>query len=180
MTEAIRREGPLDWLMMIFLSVFGVLLVVWRYGRLTGVHAALIFVHAFVLIIVVNVYMATQAISTFPGLEVENSYVASQTFDTDKAGQLALGWTVSARVQHGELHIAITDANGAPVEAAQLTGTFGRATEIRDDQTPDFVFDGQMYRAPVVTAPGNWNFRMEAVAKDGTPFHQRIVVIIES
>jgi nitrogen fixation protein FixH len=33
----------------------------------------------------VNLLMAYQAISTFPGLEVKNSYVASQKFDERNA-----------------------------------------------------------------------------------------------
>ena len=118
--------------------------------------------------------------ATFPGLEVKNSYVASQTFDAEKAAQLALGWDVGAVVhKDGELVLSITDKDGNPVEVQSVTGIFGRATNVRDDQTPEFVFDGSVYRAPVTTAAGNWNLRLEAVAQDGTRFHQRIVVIVE-
>jgi len=148
-------------------------------GPITGPKFFAIISSFFVVIIAVNIVLAVSAVRTFPGLEVANSYVASQTFDHDRALQEALGWTVDARVQKGELHLSIVDANGAPVQAQFVTGIFGRATNVRDDQMPDFVFDGTMYRAPVVTAPGNWNFRMEAVAADGTPFNQRLVVIVE-
>ena len=48
---------------------------------LTGRKVLLIAVVAFGVIIGVNVLMAVKAISTFPGLEVQNSYVASQVFD---------------------------------------------------------------------------------------------------
>ncbi len=133
---------------------------------------------AFSIIISVNLFLAYSAVKTFPGLEVANSYVASQKFDADRAAQLALGWTVSADVQGEELQVSITDESGAPVQVAQIDGIFGRATSVRDDQTPAFEFDGQIYRAPVVTAEGNWNLRMEAVADDGTEFRQRIVVAV--
>lgn len=149
-------------------------------GPITGRKFFSIFASFFVVIISVNMVLAVSAVRTFPGLEVANSYVASQTFDMQRKAQLALGWTIDARVQHGELLLSITDTAGAPVEVAELTSTFGRATSVRDDQIPDFVFDGSLYRAPVTTAPGNWNLRFEAFALDGTMFHQRVVVLVES
>lgn len=149
-------------------------------GPITGPKFFAIFASFFVVIISVNLVLAYSAVKTFPGLEVKNSYVASQTFDKDRQAQEALGWTIDARVQHGELHLRITDAGGKPVEVKSVNGTFGRATSVRDDQAPVFVFDGTMYRAPVTTAPGNWNLRFEALAQDGTLFKQRLVVIVES
>ncbi len=148
-------------------------------GPITGPKFFAIFASFFVVIIAVNIYMARAAILTFPGLEVKNSYVASQNFDRERAAQLALGWEVHATVHQGQLVVKITDAAGQPVEAATLTGTFGRPTTVRDDQTPAFVFDGVAFSAPVTAGPGQWNFRMEAVAQDGTPFHQRLVVHVE-
>lgn len=145
-------------------------------GPITGFKFFLIFSSFFVVIIAVNVVMAYKAVSTFPGLEVANSYVASQTFDADRAAQEALGWTVSARTEGTTLVIAITDASGAPVEAKSMDGIFGRATENADDQTPVFAFDGQVYRAPIQAAAGNWDFWIKAVAEDGTPFEQRLSV----
>ncbi|GGL56222.1 FixH family protein [Wenxinia marina] len=145
-------------------------------GPITGPKFFAIFASFFVVIIAVNVVLAVQAVRTFPGLEVANSYVASQTFDRERAAQEALGWTVAAEVRGGVLRLSITDAAGAPVEAAEVTGTFGRATSVRDDQVPAFVFDGSAYVAPVAVSGGNWNLRLEAVAQDGTPFHQRVIV----
>ena len=48
---------------------------------LTGWHAAAIFGSFFGVIITVNLALAYSAVHTFPGLEVKNSYVASQEFD---------------------------------------------------------------------------------------------------
>ncbi|MDA9020093.1 FixH family protein, partial [Flavimaricola sp.] len=108
-----------------------------------------------------------------------NSYVASQSFDHDKAAQLALGWQVDAAVHGGELVLSITDEQGQPIQAATVTGTFGRATSTRDDQTPAFAWDGSVYRAPVTPAAGNWNLRLEAMATDGTLFRQRMIVLVD-
>lgn len=133
---------------------------------------------AFGVIISVNLFLAYSAVATFPGLEVKNSYVASQNFDADRAAQLALGWTVTADVSGEELHLNINDRDGRPVEVAQLDATFGRATSVRDDQTPEFMFTGTNYTAPVTTDAGNWNLRMVAIAADGTEFKQRVVVLV--
>lgn len=67
--------------------------------ELTGKHVLAITVSAFALIIGVNVFMAYSAIQTFPGLETDNSYVASQQFDRLKAAQLGLGWEVAAKIE---------------------------------------------------------------------------------
>ena len=145
-------------------------------GPITGPKFFAIFASFFVVIIAVNLVLAVQAVRTFPGLEVANSYVASQEFDRERAAQEALGWHVAAEVRGDVLRLSITDADGAPVEAAEVGGTFGRATSVRDDQVPAFVFDGTVYVAPVSAPGGNWNLRLEAVAQDGTSFHQRVIV----
>lgn len=134
---------------------------------------------AFGVIISVNLFLAYSAVQTFPGLEVRNSYVASQNFDDQRAAQEALNWTVSANVSDEELHLFINDADGQAVQVRDLDATFGRATSVRDDQTPAFVFTGTHYAAPVTTAAGNWNLRMTATAADGTPFRQRVVVLVQ-
>lgn len=145
----------------------------------TGRHMLLIMLLAFGTIIVVNLTMAYNAVSTFPGLETKNSYVASQQFDANRDAQLALGWDVTARVEDGMLHLSILDETGAPVEAALASATLGRATHVRDDFTPQFFWTGKDYAAPVDLAGGNWNLRLEATAPDGTPFQQRIVIYVK-
>ena len=69
--------------------------------EIKGWHVATVFVLAFSVIISVNLVLAFNAVRTFPGLEVKNSYVASQSFDEDRATQLALNWDVSAEL-HGD------------------------------------------------------------------------------
>lgn len=141
--------------------------------RFTGWHALGVFGGAFAIIITVNLFMAYNAVSTFPGLETRNSYIASQTFDARRAAQTALGWEVEADYADGTVRLIITDADG-PVEALRLDAVLGRATHTRDDRDPAFVFDGTGYSAPAKLAPGNWNIRMNATARDGTPFQQRV------
>lgn len=144
--------------------------------QITGRHVLIGFTAAFGLIIGVNLLLAWNAVNTFPGLEVKNSYVASQEFDERKAAQEALGWTVRADHDRGQLRLSITDASGAPVKVAALTATLGRATHVFDDSEPVFTFDGTAYVAPVDLGDGNWNIRMAATALDGTEFTQRVVL----
>lgn len=143
---------------------------------LKGYHVAMIFGGAFSVIIGVNLVLATQAVLTFPGLEVKNSYVASQSFDADRAAQEALGWEVSARVDHDRLVLRI-DGAGGPVMPRIEQATLGRATHVGEDQRPAFRHDGRQFVADVGPLPGgNWNLRLLAVADDGTEFRQRIVL----
>ncbi|MDG1431713.1 MAG: FixH family protein [Paracoccaceae bacterium] len=143
--------------------------------RITGYHVLFGFVAAFGVIISVNLYLAFSAVKTFPGLEVKNSYVASQQFNAQKAAQEALGWEIDADHSDGLLVLSITDKNG-PVRVQSLTATLGRATTVADDLTPDLVFNGTAYVAPVELRDGNWNIRMVALAPDGTTFQQRVIL----
>lgn len=145
----------------------------------TGKHAAAVFVGAFGIIITVNLVLAYNAVSTFPGLEVKNSYVASQQFDTRRDAQQALGWSVRADARDGQVILSITDARGAPVEVAKLSAILGRATHVKDDLEPAFQFDGTAYVAPVDLGTGNWNIRMVARANDGTEFTQRVILHVQ-
>lgn len=148
--------------------------------EITGKHVLIGTVSAFSVIIGVNLFMAYSAVRTFPGLEVKNSYVASQSFNADKASQEALGWTVDATDRNEKLYVTIRGKDGMPVQVKSIAGTLGRATNVTQDQTPKFVFDGTSYVADTgVLDAGNWNYRMVAEAMDGTPFKQRVVIHVK-
>lgn len=142
--------------------------------ELKGWHVLAIAVVAFGVIISVNLLLAFKAVNTFPGLEVKNSYVASQTFDRERAAQEALGWVVTPEYDGEFLTVKIADQNGLPVEVADFTASIGRPTHVRDDITPAFVREAGVYRAPVTLAPGAWIIHVQAHAPDGTEFKQRI------
>lgn len=143
--------------------------------EIKGWHVFASFALAFGVIIAVNLTLAFQAVRTFPGLEVRNSYVASQSFDADRDAQLALGWDVTAHL-HGQVLTLTILENGTAIAPQITSATFGRATTVAFDETPDFQFDGKALRATVAGGAGNWNLRLRAVADDGTPFQQRIIV----
>lgn len=143
--------------------------------EIKGWHVFAGFALAFSVIITVNLTLAFNALRTFPGLEVKNSYVASQAFDREKAAQLGLDWDVSARLAGDDLSLVILE-NGRAIAPRIESVTFGRATHVQQDQTPVFTFDGAALRATVAGGQGNWNLRLRARAADGTLFQQRVVV----
>lgn len=147
--------------------------------ELKGWHVLAMFCTGFGIIITVNMILAFSAVRTFPGLEVKNSYVASQSFDRDRAAQEALGWSVSAGVDADMLVLRIIDDLG-PVAPTITRATLGRATHVGDDRELNFKFDGSAHYAGAAgLAPGNWNLRLAAVADDGTRFQQRIVLRVK-
>ncbi|WP_342777478.1 FixH family protein [Rubellimicrobium rubrum] len=148
-------------------------------GPITGPKAFAIFSSFFVVIIAVNVIMAVQAVRTFPGLEVASSYVASQTFDAERKAQEALGWTARATLDGAELVLTIIGPDGSAPTGVTVGGILGRATVAAADQTPAFAFDGQAWRAPVAVSRGHWELRLDVTAADGTPFRQRLDLMVE-
>ncbi|NBE06910.1 FixH family protein [Paragemmobacter ruber] len=147
-------------------------------AELTGRHVLGIAVGAFGVIIAVNLVMAWQAISTFPGLEVANGYVASQSFDADRRAQEALGWRVAPAYDEGRLTLAVTDAQGLPAEARSFEVLVGRTTETGQDVRPALVRVGGVWKADLALARGKWMVLVEAEAQDGTPFRQRLELFI--
>lgn len=141
--------------------------------EITGRHVALGTGAAFGVIIAVNLLLAWKAIATFPGLEVANGYIASQTFDAERRAQQALGWTLAASHTDGTLRLHLTGANGVPVRAEAVTVLVGRPTEAAQDQRPTLAFDGRDWTAPLTLARGRWMLLVEATAPDGTRFRQR-------
>ncbi|MDT0681525.1 FixH family protein [Roseicyclus sp. F158] len=137
---------------------------------LTGRKVLALFIGAFSVIIGVNLALAYNAVRTFPGLEVANSYVASQSFDDRKAAQEALAWDLDADYDGGILSVTLRDAAGVPVTSPALL-TLGRPTEGRDDLARRF--EGQDSWL-MELEPGLWRVDVEAEAPDGTAFTRRL------
>ena len=147
--------------------------------ELTGAKVFAITASAFGLIIAVNVFMAYKAVSTFPGQEVANSYVASQVFDSERSAQKALGWTLEHSYADGSLTLAFRDTSGAAVEVQGLSALVGRTTEAAQDVSPTFTYAHGVFSAPVALEPGKWLILLEAKARDGTRFHQRLDLFVK-
>lgn len=147
-------------------------------AELTGRHVFAITAGAFAVIIGVNAVLAFKAVSTFPGLEVRNSYIAGRGFDDRKAAQEALGWTLTPAYDGGLITLAFTDRAGQPVKVQDLQVLVGRTTAAHDDTRPAFALAGAAYTARVPLAPGKWMVKVTATAADGTLFEQRNEIFV--
>jgi len=144
----------------------------------TGKKMLMLMVAFFAVIISVNLYMAFSAVSTFPGLEVENSYVASQQFNDRAAAQRALGWDVSLRHEGNELVLDLRDSDGNEVIPAGIDAKIGRPTFAGDDLELSFRLMGDSYHAEAELAPGPWRLFLDVVAQDGTLYKKRIHLVV--
>lgn len=149
--------------------------------EITAKHVLFFTVSAFAVIIAVNLTMAYKAISTFPGLEVKNSYVASQVFDANRTAQKALGWTMTPSYDPTakELQLVFVGQDGLPVTVTDLKVLVGRTTSAGFDTNPEFTRQAGAYLAKADLAPGKWMMQVEAWAADGTLFQQRIDLFVK-
>lgn len=91
----------------------------------TGRKMAVILVSFFAVVVAVNVLMARLASSTFGGVVVDNSYVASQQFNgwlKEAKSDRSLGWKGQiARHADNLAVITLTDSAGKPIASAKVT-----------------------------------------------------------
>ena len=131
----------------------------------TGRHMAIILVAGFGVVIAVNLVMARLAVSTFGGVVVENSYVASQEFNTWlKAADesRALGWEPRiTRRGDGRIEVDFApDASPVTLEG-DARHPLGRLPDT--DLTFAPAAPGRFVStAPL--APGRWTLRLEGRA----------------
>jgi len=146
-----------------------------RQAAFTGRHMLLTMLAFFGVIIAVNFTMAWFARSSWTGFVVENSYVASQQFNTKMAetrAQRALGWTSDLSVADGSVRYGISDANGATVPLQTVTVTFRRPVDDRHDHTIVLAKDAHGYAAASAVADGVWIVEIEADADLPTPYRE--------
>ncbi|MFA7585776.1 MAG: FixH family protein [Novosphingobium sp.] len=136
----------------------------------TGRHMALVMVAFFGVVIAVNVTMARLAGSTFGGVVVENSYVASQNFNAwlDKAeAQKALGWSAMAvRRQDGRVEVQLA---GVPAGDVRLSGAARHPLGRLPDHGLAFATAGAgRFVSSDALPQGRWRVRLEVQAAGQT------------
>lgn len=142
----------------------------------TGRHMLLIMLAFFGVIIAVNATMATLANTTWTGLVVKNSYIASQQFN-DKAAagraQAALGWTSEWSIAGGEIVYRLADASGRPVAIDRATAMFRRPAHEGEDMTVDLrALPGGGVAGLVEPADGAWIIEVDAEAGLDAPYRE--------
>ena len=172
---------PEIWFSLGLVAVVIIIGLVFSRVKLTGGRVFGITALFFGVIIAINLLLANRAVSTFPGLEVANSYVASQTFDAEREAQTKLGWALVPEYDgaNKQLRLAFTDRLGFPAEVKSLTVLVGRSTEAKDDSRPEFIREAGVFVAPLDLGVGKWMMQIEALSSDGTAFRQRIDLFVK-
>jgi nitrogen fixation protein FixH len=138
-------------------------------ARFSGWHVTAILIGFFGIIIAVNVTMAVFASRTFGGTVVDNSYVASQSYNrwlAEARAQEALAWEERV-VRSGDRIEIVVRSSAGPLEGAAVSGIaihpLGRAEPIslRFDEA-----DGGRYRSANALPAGRWIVQLE-IAQGG-------------
>ena len=106
-------------------------------GTFTGTHMLLLAVGFFGVIIAVNVGLAVVSSTSWTGLVVDNSYVASQEFDIKRDAHLrqaAAGWVSSFSIDEQGLRLNVVDGVGKPVDLGTVAVLINRPVGGHDDQ----------------------------------------------
>ena len=143
-------------------------------GEFTGRHMLLITVSFFGVIFAVNLGMAVLSATSWTGLVVKNSYVASQEFETRRLAheaQQAAGWQTTFTHAGGSVVLAVRDAEGNPVDLGEVELFVNRPVGGHDDQQLMLVRqpDGS-YAAPLRLAAGVWDAKVGAPTTPLGPF----------
>ena len=149
----------------------------------TGWHMLAAMLLFFGTIITVNFTMAYLATSTWSGLVVKNTYIASQEFNGKAAairGMLATGIKGKLEVKDGKIVYTLTLPGDEPVLADKVTAHFKRPV----GEHQDFAVELQpvaagLYAASRPVQPGHWIVEMIAVKDGETIMHEanRIAVV---
>ncbi|MER9201587.1 FixH family protein [Mesorhizobium sp. M0933] len=148
----------------------------------TGRHMLAIILAFFGVVIAVNLTMATLANTSWTGLVVENTYVASQQFNRkaeEGRAQAALGWTGKLTIAWGEVRYGVTDAAGKPVPLHGVKVLFRHpAYEKEDESITLAAASGQEFAVQHMPRDGVWIVEIDADAGLARPFRdvRRIMI----
>jgi nitrogen fixation protein FixH len=150
-------------------------------GRpLTGRKVLLIAVSAFAVVVAANLAMLFSATGTFPGLVVQNSYVASQGWDAKTAAQRALGWKAAAEYADGTLVVTMTGRDGAPVRGLAVTAVVGRPASTREDRELELAEGVAGYAAPLDLSPGLWRIVIAGADGEGGSYEAEAEIYVKA
>lgn len=137
--------------------------------RLNGRHVTAMMVLFFGTVIAVNLVMASQAVGTFGGTVVDNSYVASQQYNrwlAEARAQAADGWIVTVNSEQGRVELVLRDKQGEAIEGAVVTAEAAHPLGKADPVTLGFVGMGEgRYGATSALVAGPWRLDLVVEAR---------------
>ncbi len=153
-------------------------------NEFTGRHMLAAILAFFGVIIGVNVTLALFAGSSWTGLVVENSYVASQEFNARAAegrAQAALGWSSALTIAGGHIGYRLADRHGKPISLAGGTAAFRHPAYAADDVTLPLApqTDGTLGAAKPIR-DGVWIVEIHADAGLDHPYRETRRLLIRN
>ncbi len=152
--------------------------------QFTGFHMAAVMAAFFGVIVAVNIVMATFASTSWTGLVVKNSYVASRNFNEAIAArrrQDRLGWSGEFEILDGRVSYRLKNGDGRPVNANAITLAFKRPAFESDDH--DVVLSGAgagLFVANYRPADGVWVIEVIADAGLEAPWRDSFRVSVDN
>lgn len=154
----------------------GMIRAVFQPKEFTGRHMLGVMIAFFGVIITVNLIMARFAVTTWSGLVVPNTYVASQEFNAKAAEAReinAKGYQIEMRTSARGLAIVFSDRDGAPAEASSMVAQLRRPVgELQDRDVILTAGPDGIYRAVGELAEGEWIATVTAT-RDGETLYRR-------
>lgn len=152
-------------------------------GTFTGWHMLGIMLAFFGVIIAVNLTMAYNAIHSWSGLVVQNTYVASQEFN-DKAQtgkeQAALQWQSKPTFEKGTFTWQLADREGKAVAMTGGTVEFKRPVgDVHDTKVTLTVREPGILTASLELGEGAWIMEVNADAGLDDPYRHIIRVLVK-
>ncbi|MEF2553541.1 FixH family protein [Aurantimonas sp. A2-1-M11] len=152
-------------------------------AQFTGRHMIGVMALFFGTIISVNLTLAWFASTTWSGLVVENSYVASQHFNeltAERTVQAGRGWTASTHYADGIFQVDLQDSGARPVSGVVVAAMIGRpATESADRTLRLEPLRSGGYGAPTDLAPGIWEAQLRVEAQGRQPWQHAIRFVVK-
>ncbi len=141
-------------------------------GPLTGRTVLVSLVAFFAVVIGANVVMATLAITTMPGTEVENPYLTGIKYNAEISAareQAGRAWRMTSHVERDPggravVTVEARDRNGAPLTGLTMTVHLARPTDQRADRIVALTErGGGSYRGEAVdVVAGVWDVEFDA------------------
>ncbi len=149
-------------------------------GKFTGYHMLASIVAFFAVIMFANFTMAWLASSSWTGLVVKNSYVASQEFNERLEAarvQQARGWVSTFTYDNNIAKLALLDAQEKPVSFDNVTVKFFRP--VSQDKDTQLVMQNDndgIFQVSHELAEGIWLFTVDGVGDAPYRLEGRMVV----
>jgi nitrogen fixation protein FixH len=152
-------------------------------GTISGRAVLLSLLAFFGVVIGANVVMATLAISTMPGLEVDNPYLAGIKYNAEISAareQAARAWRMTSHVDRDAdgraiVKVEARDRDGTPLTGLAVTVRLARPTDKRADRTvaPTERGGGSYFGKTADVVSGVWDLEFEADRGDRRMFRSK-------